>query len=809
MWSHLETYLQNFDPQAPLLQDWALDLLGALAELSDGDAGALEARLATAEFMGALFQAPHSRRVSRALSILSAQSFRPVLDVLETLWREDADRDHYPRSLARVIAELDPELATPLFEATIRACSGTDSDADVDSDAPRFKLPQIAAAIKKLPRQPARDLAHAMIGAYQTFARAAGEDTRAPDFIFQLAWQFDHPNAIAFLKDAFTPQDEYGRRRARWRLVPLAFELGDASAEYHLACDRIEKTATIDLIDLAPFYGADTDLAGFDAMMREVGLERYAGVPGWLARFAPQLADRRLAQLLTRLVGDEAFMEGLDKHRQRPYLHALILALLLRAQRRKRPAFSDLTLEAALDMLAAPILLPDKAALMAWITAMAPASVTEPLRGRLLSYGDGRPAGNLLELAGRLGADPLVETLVAIPLGEPSDDACDAAVEQALLASGEIYFDRVVERWEQLSTEQMMRALRVAERALSQSAALVERAKQCVEAHFDHFWRLDREKLLALCPLLGVDCRKRLEPFVSKNQSQVDRTWLTLSLLNGDRSDTVMALLKAHQLAEAEMRELFDPAKAPQAPLDAMPDHIDTELACSGCGESFLYRLERIWINPEEMGDYYPAQEFQCLGCNRLTDFLLSEEGLSAISMHALELNLSPSPSDFEARLEKSPFEILPRVVSYGGERRIGEAIDACRQAILRQPEDPRAFFELGNIYVNLDHRIKARQCFETVIALAPDAIEAYLMLTQMAIDKADYADARAQLERGKRCLARPRLLMGAEVSRDQMVHFYRLLAERLAQPAPDLSDLFAHVEPPVLRGEENESDDP
>jgi tetratricopeptide (TPR) repeat protein len=289
----------------------------------------------------------------------------------------------------------------------------------------------------------------------------------------------------------------------------------------------------------------------------------------------------------------------------------------------------------------------------------------------------------------------------------------------------------------------------------------------------------------------------------------VDEVWLTLSLLNGDRSDTVIAILKAHQAAEEEMVAKCEAAMRPEAPLNAMPGHIDADLTCSDCGETFNYRLKRIWLNPEEKGDYYPVEELQCLGCNRLADFSFSGEGIYAISMHALDLHMAASQSEFQTLLEKSPFEILPRVVSYGAERRIGEAVDACREEIFQQPEAPLPFFELGNIYVNIDHRVKARQCFENVIALAPDAIEAYLMLAQMAMDKEDFEDAREQLERGMAHLEQPRLLMVDDVSRDPLVSFYRTLAERLAEPEPNLSDLFSVAEPPQLRKEKIGRNDP
>jgi hypothetical protein len=60
-----------------------------------------------------------------------------------------------------------------------------------------------------------------------------------------------------------------------------------------------------------------------------------------------------------------------------------------------------------------------------------------------------------------------------------------------------------------------------------------------------------------------------------------------------------------------------------------------------------------------------------------------------------------------------------------------------------------------------------------------------------MAIDRDDLEDARRQLERGESRLDKPRMLMSAQVSSDQMTDLYHHLLERLGQPDPDLSEFF------------------
>jgi tetratricopeptide (TPR) repeat protein len=414
---------------------------------------------------------------------------------------------------------------------------------------------------------------------------------------------------------------------------------------------------------------------------------------------------------------------------------------------------------------------------------------------RQLVATDGRlPATPLVELSGRLADSELVAALLSLPMDDFSSETYHTAVETALIAAGELCFEVADEIWAEMDSDQKQMVLLVAESAPS------ARARRWIDAHFDDLWRIDRERLLTLCPLLGVDCRRRLEPLIHKNQPLVDETWLTLSLLSGDRSEAVLAMLGTHYAAEKERLEQIARIMDPEDPLAAMPRVIDAELICEHCGEAFAYRLNRIWINPNAGGDTYPGEEFPCLGCHRLADFAYTTAGARQVGEKLMQLNLAESPAAIETLLEKSPFEILPREVGFRGEREIGTAVTACRQAITQAPEDPSLWFELGNIYVNLDHRAKAEQCFETLIELAPDAIEAYLMLAQMAIDRSDYPEARSQLQRGEAYLEAPRLLMVDAVSGNQLVAFYTDLAKRLAASEPDLSDLFAQVEQPVLR---------
>jgi thioredoxin-like negative regulator of GroEL len=791
MRNEITTYLEHFDPKEPLLRKWALDLMDILAGGPDPHAARdLADRLVSPAFIEAVLSADNTAQIEQAFRNLPPECFRPALEALENLWQ--SSRGERPIGLARILSELDPERALRLLDG---AMDGADK-ADL--------LPQVVTLLEKLPPGATTPLAHRLLAAHDPADKLAPGNARVHHLLFELAWHCDHPQAVDYLSRLLAALRNKRKGGSRWDLVRLAYEMGRATAEYHLACDRIEKTNTHALTLLAPFYEAGTDLEGFDQEMCNIGRRRYAGIPEMVARHAPAIGDRRLARTLTQLVADEAFIESLHKKKQRPYLYGLVLSLLLRSRRRATPEFKDLTLAAAMGLLSADmVLLPNKNDLVAWIAGADRGQVLAHLQPLLTNPAEPFPHRRVVELAGRLKEPSLLEAVLSIPVWSTEDESYAVSVQQALIHADEAVFDLAEGQWDQLDEMQRLLTLQIAAGALSQSAA------RYIESHFDAFWHLDRDCLLEICPLLGLDCRPRIEHLVNKNQPLVDEVWLTLSLLNGDRSDTVIALLKAHQAAEEEMVAKCEAAMRPEAPLNAMPGHIDADLTCSDCGETFNYRLKRIWLNPEEKGDYYPVEELQCLGCNRLADFSFSGEGIYAISMHALDLHLAASQSEFQTLLEKSPFEILPRVVSYGAERRIGEAVDACREEIFQQPEAPLPFFELGNIYVNIDHRVKARQCFENVIALAPDAIEAYLMLAQMAMDKEDFEDAREQLERGMAHLEQPRLLMVDDVSRDPLVSFYRTLAERLADPEPNLSDLFSVAEPPQLRKEKIGRNDP
>jgi tetratricopeptide (TPR) repeat protein len=797
----LDRFLQNFDTGEPLLQHWALNLMETLAGGPD-PAGAQKVvdRLATPEFVASLFAAQDTGLIQRALAALPVESLRPVLPQLETLWETSADDKRHPWRLARVLCDLDPQLAARCFERTIEACQADPGHSEA------IMLPQIATALLKLNHPEAPRLARAFIDLYGQVAQAAAEKPLMPDFVLELAWHFDHPEAIAFLESYLGDGRHWEGESPRWRLVPIAYILADAAAELHFACDRIEKTAGAGLCQLAAFYRPETDLEAFEEQMRQVGLRRYGAIAELVGRYLPEVEDPRLARLIQFLADDPALLGRLHKKRQRPYLYGLTLSLLLRSLRRTEIAIDDLTVAGLLDLLAAdPITLPHKDAVFSWLREQQPHSpdLKQRLARQLVATDGSLPATPLVELAGHLADGELVAALLSLPAEVFYAEVYLAALETALIAAGAQCFEVADRIWPDLDLGPKLLLLQVAESAPS------ARARQWVETHFDDLWRLDRERLLTICPLLGVDCRRRLEPLVNKKQPLVDETWLTLSLLSGDRSEAVLATLGAHYAAEKERLEQIGSIVDPEDPMYAMPPVIDAELVCGDCGEAFAYRLSRIWINPDAAGDTYPGEEFQCLGCHRLADFTYTAFGSWQVGGYLMELSMAESPAAIEALLEKGPFEILPREIGFRGEKEIGAALTACHQAIAQAPEEPGLWFELGNIYVNLDHRIKARQCFESVIAMAPDAIEAYLMLAQMAIDKEDYAAAREQLVRGEAQLDKPRMLMSDEISSEDLVLFYRLLQERLAEPDPDLSDIFANAEPPVLKPEKVGRNDP
>jgi tetratricopeptide (TPR) repeat protein len=788
----LDTFLQNFDPRESLLRHWALNLIETLSGWADTTAAeAVVDRLATPGFVNLLFETRDADLIQRALFALPAEYLKPVHPQLEALWEANVDPNRYLRRLARILCDLDPQLAALCFERNIKACRA-------DPGSPEaISLPQIAFSLPKLNHPEAHRLAHAFIDLYDRLAQAASETPLMPDFVLELAWHFDHPKAMFFLETYLVDPRNWEGKAPRWALVPVAYMLADAAAELHLTCDRMERRAHVDLEDLAAVYQPETDLATFDEQMRQVGQRRYGAVTQLVARYLSKVEDPRLARLIQILVDAPAFPSRLHKKKQLPYLHGLTLSLLLRSQRRHAICIDGLSVNALLDLLATdPVSLPHKDAILTWLAdQLLNSPGLKQQLARLLAATDGTlPATSLVELAGRLADADLVAALLSLPMEMFSSETYHAAVETALIASGELCFEVADRIWAEMDSGQKQMVLLVAESAPS------ARARQWVEARFEDLWRIDRERLLTICPLLGVDCRRRLEPLVNKNQPLVDETWLTLSLLSGDRSEAVRAMLGAHDAAEKERQDHIESIMDPEDPAEAMPRVIDLELICGHCGEAFAYRVTRIWINPNAGGDTYPGEEFQCLGCHRLADFAYSEIGAWQVGEILMELNLADSPAAIEALLEKSPFEILPREVGFRGEKGIGAAVTACRQAIAQSPEDPSLWFELGNIYVNLDHRTKAGNCFETLIDLAPDAIEAYLMLAQMAIDRSDYAEAGSQLQRGDAYLEAPRLLMVDAASGAQLVAFYRELAERLAAPAPDLSDLFAKTERPVLR---------
>ena len=73
---------------------------------------------------------------------------------------------------------------------------------------------------------------------------------------------------------------------------------------------------------------------------------------------------------------------------------------------------------------------------------------------------------------------------------------------------------------------------------------------------------------------------------------------------------------------------------------------------------------------------------------------------------------------------------------------RFPEMLDACQQLMDSHPHDPNALLDVGVLLLNFGFLAKARLCFETARALAPQDLRPLINLANVAREFGDHAEA-------------------------------------------------------------------
>ena len=279
----------------------------------------------------------------------------------------------------------------------------------------------------------------------------------------------------------------------------------------------------------------------------------------------------------------------------------------------------------------------------------------------------------------------------------------------------------------------------------------------------------------------GGSCLPRIAPETGQGKREIDRAFLVLSLLNGQRTPEVEKLLAEHYQWEAKQDRMMESFSIGR-PADRQDD-VEAELQCRHCGHTAHYRLHHIMVVPVGSGEPYVAEEIECVQCQRLSEFAFTPAGLVAVNIELMRVMMTPTPEGKKQALANSPFEVL--AAEQGGKLvDIHAAIQNYTEAIKKDPSDAANYVGLGNIYFNVRKPRLAKELFQHAIEKDPAYLEAYLSLAHLAQFAENSAAALALLEKGRAYLHAPKLIPGQHQEpwefADIYCQFYNQLLETL-----------------------------
>lgn len=412
------------------------------------------------------------------------------------------------------------------------------------------------------------------------------------------------------------------------------------------------------------------------------------------------------------------------------------------------------------------------------------AETVELLLQTIETLKDGYGAVQITRLMGRLGYHEFVPKLIEL-LKEEFDALCIAAA-QSLKQIGEPAISAVVMASEHDSEERCYYLTEVLEAIGGTEVS-------------DYAWRnLDRlikdDKEWAMSLLESVPEKRfieRIDPWVGKGQSLVDRTWLLLNKLNGTTSERMNELEQRYyreEQARAERRGLFERGDLAGSAASVL----SIEMECQKCGDISKYKLHRIfWVG--EGGDPpFVADILTCIACGQRDTLKLTRMGEFALTAELMRYMDIRDKKERDAAIKRSPFTMHSAVTVMGRKMGLQDGFDLYRETIAREPHNGEYHLGFGNFLRNIHRNNEARTHYETAIHCNPELIEAYWNLAELDDDESNIHSAFLWLQRGADQLPGIRFCLKDHAKRSEIVNAYVTMYNGIKK--------YLHIPGPLLQ---------
>ncbi|WP_419661565.1 SEC-C metal-binding domain-containing protein [Desulfosarcina variabilis] len=670
---------------------------------------------------------------TKAFKTLDPACFESAVDLLIHKW-PTLDKGLYEAGL--IISAHRPESAVAMFNGFLASPQKADPD-------------HTAAILRCLHRLPENQAMALFEKTYRSFTLSSGlEDTElfVLGALLVSASAIDHPELNTIARAIFSSAGKKDRDAYDERLKAALSLLQHSFFDVRLIEYLMDNPDALKTDDLVFLYG---DIAAAGAIvdrLRDLGRRRFGSVLAFAKDLKPDGFKNHLLEFLIELAEDGHFLKGLHKKKHRPVFFKILMAVALAGHLRQSPSFDDLDTDAIIALLQCNLLLFDDTQLLPQVVACLKSrdrdimiqSLQDALTRSMGTYG----AENIMAVMGEFDDARLIQSLIQLMADPSAMNPHSERIVDALARYGECILGPLQDILEKIPDQALMGVMQLLENIDSPMVIPI------VNDHFERFYKADREALLDLIkkhptgPWLD-----RLRPKISKGQSDIDRTYLLLSMVNGTMTKRDGKLLEQYNATEAKkinkIESMFE------GRLEALVEKsLNLKLHCKSCGDESCYDVYHIYINPEAKGIPYIGGELTCVNCNQESDFEITSEGYQAILAILMSLMVIKKDDAKKSAAERSPVKLLP-VMIQGKTMDIGEGIKLYQRQLKKDPDSPETHIGLANIFRHTAQSKKAKALYHQAIRLDPNYIECYFNLAKIAATEGDHNGALDQIYKG------------------------------------------------------------
>jgi len=760
----LEKILENLDTKEPILVEWALDRIKDKREIEPDTLKQIESKVFHDDALLYMLNHFDSWMLVQIFQILPAQRFSNHVQILIQKWPEWEDTT--AREAAPVIAQLDPAGAAEIFGAycenkaqfekfnTWRGVfNSLDSLSKTDAAAIAQKMTQIYLTALTSKKKVSSELG---------FTGSIRETYSL--YILELTWRFDLTKFEIVLYQCLRYASRSMERYSE-DLIRLSKILGFSDQDCRLISEFISGYLPPMPSEFKFFYHETIPFEELDKGVKNLQKGSIRFLPDFFDTYKNVIQNERIRLIFEQILQDKKFLDTLDKKKQLPFLYGMIFSALLSSLKKEKIDLSECSVKEVIRLASIDIeSLPDMDEFFAFFKKQDKNTV---IRGLSQAAKSAENFGriHILKIMGMLGYEeflgPLTDALASDVELDP-DDIYDI-VENILLKQ---YKDQAVrffsDHFSQIDDMTKLSALSVARKLGSPESV------NFIDKHFKEFLKIEKEFIMeAIQAICDEKYLEWLRPKVNKRQELIDEAYLVISLLTQKkRSPEIKSLLKkCYKRKAREQKLIHDILFHGEIPDIKKKNYIDAELECKICGDTYVYRLNRILIG--DKGNPYIAEEIECLNCRALSEFNFTPKGMMSLTGEMMRVkNLKPDEKT------SHPLQFV-KTGAFGKEMDIDEAIHKYQELTRTYPNDATNYIGLGNVYYHMGQPTKAGVSYRKAIETDPAYLQSYYVLAQMADNSGDPEAAIDFLERGKPYLGSWKYMPSAGLDEETFVQLY------------------------------------